>query len=112
MEDVDFCVLLSNLLENAREALEKVMGMRLIQMEVKRFREKLYLIVSNSVPEGKIDFNCTSKTDAVHHGYGIQNVRRVVEKYNGTVQWKQEQGMAVVTIIFRQEGDDFRKNLN
>ncbi len=106
MEDVDFCVLLSNLLENAREALEKVIGMRLIQMEVKRFREKLYLIVSNSVPEGKIDFNCTSKTDAVHHGYGIQNVRRVVEKYNGTVQWKQEQGMAVVTIIFRQEGDD------
>lgn len=112
MEDVDFCVLLSNLLENAREALEKVIGMRLIQMEVKRFREKLYLIVSNSVPEGKIDFNCTSKTDAVHHGYGIQNVRRVVEKYNGTVQWKQEQGMAVVTIIFRQEGDDFRKNPN
>lgn len=106
MEDVDFCVLLSNLLDNAKEALEKMEGMRLIQMEVRRFREKLYLTVSNSVAEGEINFSCTSKSDKLHHGYGVQNIRRVVEKYHGTVQWKQEFGMAVVTIVFQCEDAD------
>ncbi|MCI8377230.1 MAG: GHKL domain-containing protein [Lachnospiraceae bacterium] len=100
MEDVDFCVLLSNLLDNAKEALEKVEGMRLIQMEVKRFQEKLYLTVSNNVAGGQIDFGHTSKEDKLHHGYGVRNIRRVVEKYNGTVQWRQECGMAVVSILF------------
>ena len=100
MEDVDFCVLLSNLLDNAKEALEKVEGMRLIEMEVKRFQEKLYLTVSNNVAGGQIDFGHTSKEDKLHHGYGIRNIRRVVEKYNGTVQWRQECGMAVVSILF------------
>ncbi len=100
MEDVDFCVLLSNLLDNAKEALEKVEGMRLIQMEVKRFQEKLYLTVSNNVAGGQIDFGHTSKEDKLHHGYGIRNIRRVVEKYSGTVQWRQECGMAVVSILF------------
>lgn len=108
MEDVDFCVLLSNLLENAKEALERVEGMRLIQMEVKRFQEKFYLTVSNSVSEGKIDFSHTSKSDKLHHGYGVQNIRRVVEKYHGTVEWKQEHGMAVVDILFLfEEGRGF-----
>ena len=88
MEDVDFCVLLSNLLDNAKEALEKVEGMRLIEMEVKRFQEKLYLTVSNNVADGQIDFGHTSKEDKLHHGYGVRNIRRVVEKYNGTVQWQ------------------------
>ena len=100
MEDVDFCVLLSNLLDNAKEALEKVEGMRLIEMEVKRFQEKLYLTVSNNVADGQIDFGHTSKEDKLHHGYGVRNIRRVVEKYNGTVQWRQECGMAVVSILF------------
>jgi len=103
MEDVDFCVLLSNLLDNAREALGRVEGTRLIQLEVKRFQDKLYLVVSNSVSEEKIDFCHTSKPDKLHHGYGVQNIRRVVEKYHGTVQWKQEYGMAVVTIVFQRE---------
>lgn len=103
MEDVDFCVLLSNLLDNAREALERVEGMRLIHMEIKRFQEKFYLVVSNSIADGEIDFSATSKSDKAHHGYGVQNIRRVVEKYNGTVQWKLEDGMAVVVVVFEEE---------
>ena len=74
--------------------------MRLIEMEVKRFQEKLYLTVSNNVADGQIDFGHTSKEDKLHHGYGVRNIRRVVEKYNGTVQWRQECGMAVVSILF------------
>lgn len=100
MDDLDFCVLLSNLLENAREALEKVEGERLLCIEIKRHCEFIFLNFSNSVSEENIDFTHTSKKDAVNHGYGTQNIRRVVEKYNGTVQWKQEYGMAVVNIKF------------
>ncbi len=91
MEDIDFSILLSNLLNNAVEALEKE-ERKLLQIEVKRYDEWLYLIVANNTTKESIDFSHTSKQEA-NHGYGISNVRRVVEKYNGTAHWHMEHGM-------------------
>lgn len=96
MEDIDFCILLSNLLSNAVEALEKEKR-KLLQMEVKRYDEWLYLIVANNTTKEKIDFSHTSKQEA-NHGYGISNVRRIVEKYNGTVYWNVGNGMVEVKV--------------
>lgn len=100
LEDIDFCVLLSNILDNAKEALMKVTGECVLQIEIKGFRQWFYLTVRNSVEKGAIDFRHTSKSDTRYHGYGVQNIRRIVEKYFGTVTWKLEDGMVEVKIIF------------
>lgn len=100
MEDIDFCVLLSNLLENAKEAMEKVTGECLLQMEVKSFHQWFYLIVRNSAETEEIDFQRTSKADKRNHGFGVQNISRIVEKYHGAVEWDFENGMAEVKIKF------------
>ena len=96
MEDIDFCILLSNALNNAVEALEKE-ERKLLQIEVKRYNEWLYLIVTNNTTKETVDFSHSSKQEA-GHGYGISNVRRVVEKYNGTVRWRAEHGMVEVKV--------------
>ena len=103
MEDIDFCILLSNLLENAREALEKITGECMLQIEVKHFRQWFYLIVQNSTDKDTIDFQETSKQDKRNHGYGVQNISRIAEKYNGTVLWNCENGMAEVKLKFNME---------
>ncbi|RKI42984.1 ATP-binding protein [bacterium D16-51] len=103
MEDIDFCILLSNLLENAKEALEKIAGECMLQIEVKYFRQWFYLIVRNSTDKDTIDFQVTSKQDRRNHGYGVQNISRIAEKYNGTVQWNCENGMAEVKLKFNVE---------
>lgn len=96
VEDIDFCILLSNVLKNAVEALEKE-ERKLLQIEVKRYDEWLYLIVTNNTTKEMVDFSHSSKQEA-GHGYGISNVRRVVEKYNGTVRWRAEHGMVEVKV--------------
>lgn len=102
MEDIDFCILLSNLLENAKEAMEKIIGECLLQMEVKCFQQWFYLIVRNSVASEDIDFQSTSKADKRNHGFGVQNIRRIVEKYHGTVGWSFANGIVEVKIKFDQ----------
>lgn len=98
MEDIDFCVLLSNVLENAREALELVKGTRLFEIEVKSYRQWLYLNIRNSAVPETIDFEHTSKQDQKVHGYGVQNMKRVVEKYHGSIQWEKKNQIVEVAI--------------
>ena len=105
MEDMDFCILLSNLFENAREALDKVEGKKLLQLEVKRYNQWFYIILRNTAEEEAIDFTHTSKKDGGYHGYGTQNIRRVVEKYGGSVQWLQCGEFVEVKMKFEIKSD-------
>lgn len=99
LEDIDFCILLSNILDNAREALlEQRLGKRILQMEIKQYQEHYYLRVRNSTGKEMIDFSSTDKKNAVNHGYGIRNIKGVVEKYHGTVEWRYENHMVEVKV--------------
>lgn len=102
LEDIDFCILLSNLLENAKEALEKIDEESFLQIEVKHFQQWFYLTIRNSAISEEIDFQVTSKLDKRNHGYGMQNISRIVEKYNGTVVWNYENEVVEVKIKFNQ----------
>lgn len=103
MEDMDFCILLSNLFENAKEALEKIEGKRLLRLEIKRYKQWQYIVLCNNTIDEKIDFASTSKKEKLYHGYGTQNIRSVVEKYGGEVTWKQEGRFVEVNIKFRSD---------
>lgn len=105
METMDFCVMLSNLFENAKEALEKVKGKRMLQLEVKRFEQWFYIILRNNVADKKIDFSHTSKSEKAYHGYGTQNIRQVVQEYGGSVQWLQADEIVEVRIKFEVDSD-------
>lgn len=85
----DIGVLYGNLLDNAIEACQKVPEAgRFIRIENKYVSGRLLLVITNSKEDGTNKHLKTTKQDTYTHGYGIASVRRVVEKYNGVVQFK------------------------
>jgi len=88
LEHGDIGVLYGNLVDNAVEACQLVPEeQRFVRFENKYQSGKLLLVLTNSKRAKKNELLRTTKQDENRHGYGIQSVRRVVEKYNGTVSF-------------------------
>ena len=82
----DIGVLYGNLVDNAVEACSKVPeGQRFVKIENKYQSGILLLVITNSKTGKKNKSLKTTKKDNIRHGHGVQSVRKVVEKYNGTV---------------------------
>lgn len=60
---------------------------RYVKLENKYQSGMLLLVITNSKTGKKNKSLRTTKKDSIRHGYGIQSVRRVVDKYNGTVSF-------------------------
>ncbi len=87
MKNKDIALLLSNLLNNAIEACEKVEEQKYIKIKLILESNKLTLSIKNSY-NGKLirmgDQLCTSKEmDIENHGYGLKNVIKVVQDNDG-----------------------------
>lgn len=81
----DLCTILSNLIDNAIEACEKVSGRKKIEIESGEANGFLILSVSNPTVNGANPKFRTTKKDKLNHGIGLKNVERVIKKYNGTL---------------------------
>ena len=46
----------------------------------------------------------TSKDDKKSHGYGLMNMKRITEKYYGTIQLEQEKNMVIFTALMMIPG--------
>lgn len=89
--ELHLCVILSNLLENAVEACDKVDGERRISLLIKNEapNDGLYIRVENTFdvssgrPHFRRDLPATTKEDRELHGYGLRSVKRIVSMYGG-----------------------------
>jgi signal transduction histidine kinase len=92
-----FNIILSNALDNAIEACQKldVDETPIIWLGLKSEGENLCIRVSNSSPAidfTKGEFPATSKEDKLIHGLGLSTIKRVAEHYNGTMRCTYENG--------------------
>lgn len=98
LEQVDCCVLLSNLLDNAIEANSKVTADRHITLLSRRTEKLFYLEMRNpSVEKLCVDGHrvlSTKKTDTPC-GIGLENVNAIIQKYNGECKYFTEEGTDV-----------------
>jgi hypothetical protein len=105
MDDLDCCILLSNALDNAREALEKLPEEeRYFRMEIRHYGETLCLRISNRTTAIADEQLYMTKKEGIH-GYGIKNMKRVAEKYNGSISWTCREGEMTVDIILDEKSD-------
>lgn len=85
---VDLYILLGNTLDNAIEACESLPEeQRYIHLRFGTFHEILFLQIKNPYAE---DYPQRSK--GKNHGYGLQNVQRCVNKYEGHMATEQKDG--------------------
>lgn len=94
MPEEDLVTLLTNPLDNAIEACEKIIN-KAIQFKMVIEDDQLVLSVRNPVSSPvliKSNTIVTSKKDSVYHGIGLSNVDAVVRKYHGTSVLKCEDG--------------------
>lgn len=93
IKPVHICTIFANAIDNAIEACMKIeeISHRRIDIEIKNSRNFLVLSFRNSIKEQlKLKDNKikTSKQDEENHGFGLENIRAVVNKYKGDCEIK------------------------
>ena len=92
MDTMDIVIIMGNLIENALEAVERVKEKR-ISLDVFFDRGNLFINIKNTF-DGEVRFGenlatekgIISRKSGRDHGYGLKNVKRSVEKYNGKLE--------------------------
>lgn len=98
MEDVDCCILFSNLFDNALDANALYDGERYVELSVKKNRHILYLQMKNPCASGQ-----AKKEDKLPHGIGLKNVSDIVKKYNGESEIERKEHTFTIKCCFAIE---------
>lgn len=101
LHSFDLNVVLGNLLDNAIEAASQTEEKEL-KIAIKLDKGVLFINIRNScrgIPEGKAQRLETTKEDVSNHGIGLRNVRIIVEKYHGDIDFTCEGGKFETDII-------------
>ena len=96
VNDVELCVIIGNLLDNAMEACEKIedKAKRFIRVYIGLFKAQLYINVTNSMIGTPIKKGKAYKSSkGENHGFGLMRVDRIADKYNGFVNRQFEDGV-------------------
>ena len=95
---MDLSTIFGNALDNALEASVKLPPeQRLITVKARSIHDVLMIVFENYAAAGRK--NGTSKEDGFLHGFGIPNIQKAVEKYNGECVIRQEDGKFVMKNI-------------
>lgn len=103
MKQVDCCILISNLIDNAIEANGKVKENRYIFLRARRTEKMFYFEIKNSM-EGVLQREeqriVSTKDDKERHGIGLQNVYDIINSYNGQYQITTENQEYTFQMVF------------
>ena len=101
--DTNLCVFLTNLFENAVQACEKVDASKKRYINTKMYINGncLFISCTNSAPQ----FDPEIRKDRVH-GYGLENMRQIAEKYGGIVKIDRTEGEFSIKSGLYMNGSD------
>ncbi len=104
LTDSEIISVFGNLLDNAIEACMKIKnGHKWIDIKLESQNEMLYIEVKNSIDEVPLQKNgiyVTMKNSKIRHGWGLINVRKIVERYSGIFSCQTQNGSFVASITF------------
>lgn len=104
MHPMDISALFGNALDNAMESVKKIPDTerRLIHLSVVKQKGFVRIKIENCY-EGELEFEDgipkTTKSNKKYHGFGIKSIKRIVEKYNGSVTVNTQNGWFELRIL-------------
>ncbi|MEY8335890.1 GHKL domain-containing protein [Lachnospiraceae bacterium 47-T17] len=123
IQSYDIGIIIGNALDNAMEACRKLKTKEpgaeaFIRISSFQKRELFFLKVENSF-DGRVvrkpqnEFPVTDKADRENHGIGLINIKSTAEKYQGTVDFKVNGRVFILSVMVkneRREEDGFRSD--
>ncbi len=103
ISEIDLCVIIGNLLDNAMEASLKIENKdeRIIRIFIGVLKNQLYMSVANAasgeiIKDGKTYF---STKDKANHGFGLMRIDKIAEKNKGFVNRQNEDGFFATEVM-------------
>ncbi|SES77638.1 sensor histidine kinase [[Clostridium] polysaccharolyticum] len=88
--DKEMCTLLGNIIDNALEAAEKASSAKFVQLIIKEKGNACFISCKNTfqtapvIVDGKF---LTTKRTSIDHGIGTENIKSIVAKYKGSINY-------------------------
>lgn len=95
VSDIDLCVMIGNLIDNAVEACQKLKNddERFLRIYICIRKQQLYIAVTNATNEiiRKLDHEYITQKRG-NHGHGLRRIDTIVQKYQGYIRRANEPG--------------------
>ena len=102
LSEVDTYSLFGNLIDNAIEALSDEIEKRIISLSIKGQGDFVCISIQNYYSQ-QLEFKNglpVTKKDKKYHGYGMQSIKMICEKYDGTLSINTKDNIFSVNILF------------
>lgn len=88
--ETDLCIVLSNLLSNAYDAVLKCYREKNVVLEVSNYEGHLFIRIRNTIetPPKIVKGKFVSDKAYGDHGIGLENVKEALKRCNGRLEWK------------------------
>ena len=98
VDAVDLCVVFGNSLDNAIEACEKLENQRMINVSAIYDDCQLICKITNTAALSTTDLQ-TTKDDKENHGFGLENIKQALSKYNHVLKIDQSDNNFVLSFV-------------
>lgn len=100
VDEIDFCILLGNATDNAIEECRRIEDKkdRAVEIRVLPIAGGISIYVKNKT-SGKAKKGISSKGNDLLHGFGIENMRAICEKYGGDIITSEHDGYFELSIF-------------
>ena len=106
IDDVDFCIIFSNLIQNAAEAvLRQKDGQKYIRVIFKQKAEYGEITIQNSIGSDveEVKIGSTIKSDDSSHGIGLKNVADTIQKNKGHFEFKTKEEEFCAKVLLKRK---------
>ena len=102
IENMDLCVLIGNLLDNAIEATIKA-EIKEISFNLTQKNNYIVLRMKNTTKNSDVKIGKSTKSDGEHHGIGLNSINDIVDKYDGNMEFELKDGYFDIYLILKNE---------
>ena len=103
ISEVDVCLIIGNLMDNAMEACMKIpeQEKRFIRVYIDILKGQLYIYIMNAVgePLKRAGSVYASTKNKENHGFGLMRIDKVVNRYHGYLERQDEEDIFVTEVL-------------